>query len=617
MIDTLKKSTESYLELLAQTAGGIVRHDASCIARIPDRFAPIENKAWPVIICVLPRRLKFPPDSGATLVPNSQPGRAIPVQILSYDPNSGNAEIAVEEDPLDATGHLIIDFKWLIRRLLQWLTQHGTNIGDPFRCTSHPPAFGELFQVGTLSDEQIASVGNLLGNPVAYVWGPPGTGKTRHVLAETVAHLTRQGKRVLVTAATNLAVDNALDAILRSNVSQKMNVLRIGVPSAEFRDQWPECCESRAFDEEMAKLQQRLKFLHSRLNATQRKAELGEQLPRVTEKVSITDASFDAASREVERLNEECDRIAVELARSNLDCGALNEQIADKRQALDALSLASKENEISILEREQTSLMGERQEAEHQIANLSWWAKILTKQMEQLSKRRDGASRRLDLVEATLQSKRKSFSNANREGSLLTGDIADLEGQLTKEDHLRTERLLVFQVLTLDRTAASERREAAESLNQDAKLTLASIQEELVQIESLDSLPTNQSQINELDAECERVQDAMKRICQNLSDKLVLGMTLDGFIGLTMNQSLTFDHVIVDEAGYAPLAKVIPLCSLHCPISLLGDHCQLPPVYEGKNHVESECYWGTSALYLEDAFRFRHRYIARDTVGEK
>ena len=94
----------------------------------------------------------------------------------------------------------------------------------------------------------------------------------------------------------------------------------------------------------------------------------------------------------------------------------------------------------------------------------------------------------------------------------------------------------------------------------------------------------------------------MARISQDLSDKLVLGMTLDGFVGLTMDESLHFDHVIVDEAGYAPLAKVIPLCSLHCPISLLGDHCQLPPVYEGKNHVQSKCYWGTSAIYLEDAF---------------
>ena len=44
-----------------------------------------------------------------------------------------------------------------------------------------------------------------------------------------------------------------------------------------------------------------------------------------------------------------------------------------------------------------------------------------------------------------------------------------------------------------------------------------------------------------------------------------------------MNQAMQFDHIVVDEAGYAPLAKVIPLMLMHCPISLLGDLPLLPP----------------------------------------
>jgi hypothetical protein len=98
------------------------------------------------------------------------------------------------------------------------------------------------------------------------------------------------------------------------------------------------------------------------------------------------------------------------------------------------------------------------------------------------------------------------------------------------------------------------------------------------------------------------VRAKIARITQDLSQKLVLGMTLDGFIGLTMNQALDVDHIVVDEAGYAPLAKVLPLLIQGCPISLLGDHRQLPPVYEGSKDVLSEAYWGVSALYLEEAF---------------
>lgn len=602
MIDTLTQSTKAYLALLEKTKGGTVRHFASRISFVANRFESIENRAWPVINCVLPHHLKFPLDSGASLVPTGHPGRAIPAQILAYDPKTGLAELAVEEDPHDATGHLVIDFKWLIKRLIQWFERHGANIENPFCFSGPSPAISEFSKVGAMSAEQIASARNLLVNPVAYVWGPPGTGKTRHVLAETVAHLMRNGKRVLVTAATNLAVDNALDAILRVDGVKKKDALRIGVPSGEFRDQWPECCESRAFDEEMAQLRQRLAFLHTRLNATQRQAELSERLPSVAAEVIQTGATLAAAKREFEMLNEQCDQITAELVKLDNLCGITGRKLNETKQALHALDLVGKQNEISILEREQTKLVGDRQEIESKIANLSLWAKLFTRRKEQLNLNRNSSCQRLESVETTLQNKRKSYHQASHEGRELEGNIAELEGQLSTLEQSRSEHASRLHALVLQQTVTAERRDTAARLNHDSELSLAAIQEELTQIASMDSLPTDQNQIAEIVAECERVQGAMARISQNLSDKLVLGMTLDGFVGLTMDQSLSFDHVVVDEAGYAPLAKVIPLCSLKCPISLLGDHCQLPPVYEGGNHVESECYWGTSALYIEDAF---------------
>lgn len=602
MIDTLTQSTKAYLCLLEGAQGGTQRHFASLIELIPNGFELIENRAWPVITCVLPHHLKFPVDSGATLVPTGHPGRGIAAQILAYDPKDGHAKIAVEENPPDATGHLVIDFKWLIKRLIQWLEIHGTNIGNPFRCAGHPSSLGDFSNVGAMSDEQIASVNNLLVNPVGYVWGPPGTGKTRHVLAETVAHMMQKGKRVLVTAATNLAVDNALDAILRVSGVQKKDALRIGVPSGEFRDQWPECCESRAFDEEMAQLQQRLIFLRARLNARQRQVELSERLSSVTAEVIQTGAALDSAICEFDGLNEECDRISAELVKLDLLFGASRERLNETKLVLDALDLAGKENEISIVEHEQTRLMGVRQQTEFRIANLSFWVKLFTRRKEKLNQSRDNSTRRLDSVEVTLHSKRKSCHQAIQEGLELESNIVELEEGLSTQEQSRSEHASLLQRLTLERTAIAERRETVSKLNHDSKFALLAIQEELMQITSLDSLPTDQNQVAEIVAECGRVQSSMSRISQDLSDKLVLGMTLDGFVGLTMNQSLCFDHVVVDEAGYAPLAKVMPLCSLKCPISLLGDHCQLPPVYEGDNHVESECYWGTSALYLEDAF---------------
>lgn len=47
---------------------------------------------------------------------------------------------------------------------------------------------------------------------IALIWGPPGTGKTQ-TLVEIVRLLVKEGKRVLVCGASNLAVDNLVERL--------------------------------------------------------------------------------------------------------------------------------------------------------------------------------------------------------------------------------------------------------------------------------------------------------------------------------------------------------------------------------------------------------------------
>lgn len=60
--------------------------------------------------------------------------------------------------------------------------------------------------VPDLKPSQNAAVRKALGQRVTFVWGPPGTGKTR-TLAYLAAHLVRSGKRVLLSAMSNAALD--------------------------------------------------------------------------------------------------------------------------------------------------------------------------------------------------------------------------------------------------------------------------------------------------------------------------------------------------------------------------------------------------------------------------
>lgn len=65
-------------------------------------------------------------------------------------------------------------------------------------------------------------------NNIALIHGPPGTGKTS-TLIECIRHLVGQEKRVLVCAASNLAVDNVLERLAKHLPSNTLS--RIGHPA--------------------------------------------------------------------------------------------------------------------------------------------------------------------------------------------------------------------------------------------------------------------------------------------------------------------------------------------------------------------------------------------------
>ena len=88
---------------------------------------------------------------------------------------------------------------------------------------------------GELDTSQRRAVQLCADSNCAFVWGPPGTGKTTtlgHIVVEQLA----QGQRILVTSTTNAAVDQALAKLaeLRSadDVFERGEVLRLGQTEA-------------------------------------------------------------------------------------------------------------------------------------------------------------------------------------------------------------------------------------------------------------------------------------------------------------------------------------------------------------------------------------------------
>ncbi|TSJ40109.1 AAA domain-containing protein [Fluviicola chungangensis] len=81
-----------------------------------------------------------------------------------------------------------------------------------------------LFKHPALNRSQQEAVGAILSPELTTViQGPPGTGKT-HTLSIAIEELVKRGKKVLVTAPSNTAVDNLCKKI----VASKISLLRIG-----------------------------------------------------------------------------------------------------------------------------------------------------------------------------------------------------------------------------------------------------------------------------------------------------------------------------------------------------------------------------------------------------
>ena len=82
-----------------------------------------------------------------------------------------------------------------------------------------------------LNDEQLVSIRAACGSDVHFIWGPPGTGKTK-TIGFLIAALLRRNLRVLVVSHTNVATDHAIasaaELMLDSEDYQSGKLVRLG-----------------------------------------------------------------------------------------------------------------------------------------------------------------------------------------------------------------------------------------------------------------------------------------------------------------------------------------------------------------------------------------------------
>ncbi|WP_334096059.1 AAA domain-containing protein [Helicobacter typhlonius] len=133
------------------------------------------------------------------------------------------------------------DLKFLVKNVEDFFSKYGHRVTLPKSITSN-----EIPHIAHLSDEQNQALSMVLTNPLSYVWGPPGTGKTQAVLFEALLHYIKLDKKVAVVAVTN----NALEQVLKSLIRQfdelgfeRSMILRLGTPTMQYMNDYPQTCD--------------------------------------------------------------------------------------------------------------------------------------------------------------------------------------------------------------------------------------------------------------------------------------------------------------------------------------------------------------------------------------
>ena len=449
-----------------------------------------------------------------------------------------------------------------------------------------------------LLDAQVEAYRACLSPGVRLVWGPPGTGKT-YVLARAIEALVDEGKRVLLVSASNIAVGDVLHAVVRRMSPQAGIVVRVGQEIAGdpgVRLERLAARESRAADEERASIAAELLEMEQGDAEVERlRAELGD----FDEPAYRAAAARLAAERDLDALRprQQEAEAAADLARR-----AVVTTATELRKALDAqVALAPVRD---ALEHERRAIEGLAALAERQRALQQSRAALLAQESAGWRGRRQHR-RQVLAAEAELH----RFTAAAADGRRRWLDV-QLQARAVIGEHSRS-----------DVDKADERAANAENAVTTADETYRRVRERLVALRgAIDEaeargvptdedrrlvadveargLPASHARLRELagrqdgavaqaldnrhrelvERSRELRADAEARIVQEA--RVVATTVARSRIHPALVQA-SFDVVLVDGAGAAPLAEILlVLCRATTTAVLFGDFLQLGPVLD-------------------------------------
>ena len=494
------------------------------------------------------------------------------IKIINYNPDNPSMTVRVKADyynsfcqlsPKDIK--LISDLTFLVERVKKWYRNFHNTITFP-QVFKNIELESEDYDFPNASPSQLNAIKTALLSPISYVWGAPGTGKTQFVLSNCILRYVNRHKKVLVIAPTNNALEQSARGIIKvfkENGVPTDIMLRLGRATAKFQYEHPEICESTNLDKRLEELSAEIK-------------ELQEQIDRQKKYLDIINRK-----NKFELLQKQYSDTKLRIEKTNSEYGKETKLKEEIEKKLEEIKDRSNYNEMSIvrIKKEMRSVFFK---AKCIFNDNSKFMKL--KSLEDLYSKREIYSSDFEKYNELYE---KCLERLNE-----TKTLCDSLNREYNEKHT--------QLVAL----GADLFEVSYSID-DIPLKIS---EKLKEYESIEIISNFEDILKEKIADYIKLANLQQTEFKN---KEIILCTVDYAIYNYKKFPQSIDngvcHIFVDEAAYCPMIKAGVFFAYGVPVTLLGDHMQLPPICEMdetviKNQEHDIFLWSQSSIYFPEVF---------------